>query len=87
MLVLAWFHLQAKAGTIPNMKRMITERWMRFRFRLHLAVCMLVLATALCRAAFTVAAGLALALSTILLWVNLFAVVRQDTRHGDRITW
>jgi hypothetical protein len=42
---LAWFHLQAqlqaKAGSIPTMKDMIAERWMRWQFRLHLAACAL----------------------------------------------
>lgn len=88
---LAWFHLQAqlqaKAGTIPNMKQMIAERWMRLQFRLHLAACLLLAGAAFRPAIFAVAAGVVLALSAILLWINLFAVVRRYVRHGGRFDW
>ncbi len=85
---LAWFHLQAqlqaKAGTIPNMKQMISERWMRLQFRLHLAACLLLAASAFRPASFSLAAGVVLALSALLLWINLFAAARRYARHGGR---
>lgn len=85
---LAWFHLQAqlqaKTGTIPNMKQMIAERWMRLQFRLHLAACLLLAASAFRPASFALAAGVVLALSALLLWINLLAVARRYARHGGR---
>jgi len=85
---LAWFHLQAqlqaKAGTIPNMKQMIDERWMRMQFYLHLAACLLLVAAVFSTTAFAMAAGVFLALSALLLWINLFAVARRYARHGGR---
>lgn len=85
---LAWFHLQAqlqaKAGTIPNMKQMIAERWVRLQFRLHLAASLLLVATAFRPATFSMMAGVALALSAMLLWANLFAATWRYVRHGGR---
>jgi hypothetical protein len=84
---LAWFHLQAqlqaRAGSIPTMKEMIAERWMRGQFRLHLAACGL-LAAATCLPQLAIAAGSLLALSALLLWVNLLAAARRFSRHGGR---
>jgi hypothetical protein len=82
---LAWFHLQAqlqaRAGSIPTMKEMIAEPWMRWQFRLHLGACAtLAVSTALPRLA--IAAGCLLALSALLLWVNLLAAVRRISIHG-----
>lgn len=85
---LAWFHLQAqlqaKAGTIPNMKQMIAESGMRMQYRLHLAACLLLAASAFRPATFSMMAGVALALSAMLLWANLFAAVWRYLRHGGR---
>lgn len=85
---LAWFHLQAqlqaKAGTIPNMKQMIDERWMRMQFYLHLAACLLLVAAVSLATAFAMAAGAVLALSALLLWINLLVVARRYARHGGR---
>ncbi len=82
---LAWFHLQsqlqAKAGSIPTMKDMIAERWMRRQFRLHLAACALLAAVPFWPQ-LGVAAGSVLALSALLLWINLLSALRRFTRHG-----
>jgi hypothetical protein len=86
---LAWFHLQAqlqaRAGSIPTMKEMIAVRWMRAQFRLHLAACALLVAAALWPR-LLVAAGGVLALSALLLWVNLLSAMRRFGRHGGRFT-
>ena len=84
---LAWFHLQAqlqaRAGSIPTMKEMIAERGTRLHFRIHLATCALLVGgllwTPLARAA-----GITLALSALLLWINLLSAVRRFSRHGGR---
>lgn len=85
---LAWFHLQAqlqaRAGSIPTMKDMIPERWMRMQFRVYLAACMLLVVTLWWPQLATVA-GLALALSALLLWINLLSAARRFTRHGGRL--
>ena len=84
---LAWFHLQAqlqaRAGGIPTMREMIGERWMRAQFYLHLLACSLLLVAAV-RAEWTPAAGVVLAASALLLWLNLLAAVRRFWRHGGR---
>ncbi|MCL5059902.1 MAG: hypothetical protein M1449_04940 [Candidatus Thermoplasmatota archaeon] len=86
---LAWFHLQAqlqaRAGSIPTMKQMIAERWMRWQFRLHLAACALLVAAVLWPR-WVLAAGSALALSALLLWLNLLSATRRFGRHGGRLT-
>ncbi len=86
---LAWFHLQAqlqaRAGSIPTMKEMIAARWMRGQFRLHLAACALLVATVLWPP-LIVAAGGVLALSTLVLWLNLVSATRRFGRHGGRFT-
>jgi hypothetical protein len=86
---LAWFHLQAqlqaRAGTIPTMRDMIGEGWMRWQFRLHLAACVL-LAAATRWPQLAMAAGSVLALSAALLWINLLAAVRRFVGHGGRLS-
>jgi hypothetical protein len=86
---LSWFHLQAqlqaRAGSIPTMKDMIAESWMRWQFRLHIAACVL-LAAATRWPNLSMAAGLVLALSALLLWVNLLSAVRRFSRHGGRFS-
>lgn len=91
---LAWFHLQAqlqaRAGSIPNMKQMMAEKAMRIQFRFHLLACGL-LAAAILRPPpffvlpFSTLAGVALALSALLLWVNLLSATRRYVRHGGRL--
>jgi hypothetical protein len=85
---LAWFHLQAqlqaKAGTIPNMKQMIDEGRMRLQFRLHLAACALLFA-AVQVPLLAAPAGAVLAVSTLLLWANLVSATRRFLRHGGRL--
>jgi len=85
---LAWFHLQAqsqaRAGTIPTMKEMIAARPMRWQYRLHLAACALLLA-AVPQPRLAIAAGCALSLSALLLWLNLLSAVRRFSRHGGRL--
>lgn len=86
---LAWFHLQAqlqaRAGSIPTMKEMIAERWTRWQFRLHLAACALLIGTTLWPP-LAIAAGSVLALSALLLGLNLLSVVRRFSRHGGRFS-
>lgn len=86
---LAWFHLQAqsqaRAGSIPTMKEMITARSMRWQFRLHLVACALLLA-AVPQPRLAIAAGGALSLSALLLWLNLLSAVRRFSRHGGRLS-
>ena len=82
---LAWFHLQAqlqaRAGSIPTMKDMIAQPWTRWQFRLHLAACALLIGAALWPQ-LAIAAGGVLALSALLLWLNLLSAVRRFSRHG-----
>ena len=86
---LAWFHLQAqlqaRAGNIPTMKVMIAERRTRWQFRLHLFACTL-LAVAVGVPQLAMAAGVALALSALLLWLNLLSAARRFSRHGGRFS-
>jgi len=86
---LAWFHLQAqlqaRAGSIPTMKDMIAERWTRWQFRFHMAACGLLVA-GLFWPWWTRAGGLMLALSALLLGINLFSAARRFFRHGGRFT-
>ena len=85
---LAWFHLQsqlqARAGSIPTMKDMIAERWMRGQFRLHLIACAL-LAGAPFWPQLGTAAGGVLAVSALVLWGNLWSAVRRFAGHGGKI--
>ena len=84
---LAWFHLQAqlqaRAGSIPTMKNMIAERWMRMQFRLHLFACVLLIASVLWPP-LVAAAGAVLALSAVLLWINLLSAARRFSGYGGR---
>jgi hypothetical protein len=86
---LAWFHLQsqlqARAGSIPTMRDMIGERRTRWQFRLHCVACAL-LTGAVWQPRLAVAAGGALALSALLLWINLLSAVRRFSRHGGRFS-
>lgn len=85
---LAWFHLQAqlqaRAGSIPTMKEMIAPGWMRGQFRIHLLAGALVVA-ATWYPRLVPAAGGMLALSAILLWLNLLSAVRRFYLHGGRL--
>ena len=87
MPFLAWFHLQAqlqaRAGSIPTMKSMISERWTRMQFRLHVLTCLLLIAT-VWWPQLAVASGSVLALSALLLWVNLLSAARRFYSHGGR---
>lgn len=87
---LAWFHLQAqfraRAGNIPTMKDMIAERAMRGQFRVHLIACLLIVAATLWPQ-LAITAGISLALSALLLWVNLLSAVRRFFSHGGRFYW
>lgn len=85
---LAWFHLQAqlqaRAGSIPTMKSMISERWTRMQFRLHAITCLLLIAT-VWWPQLAVASGSVLALSALLLWVNLLSAAQRFSSHGGRL--
>ena len=86
---LAWFHLQAqlqaRAGTIPNMKQMIDEKNLRWQLRLHLAALALLIAGVAWPTALHIPAGIVLALSALMLWSNLFAALRRYLQHGGRL--
>lgn len=85
---LAWFHLQAqlqaRAGSIPTMRDMIAESGMRWQFRTHLASVLLTI-VAIGFPWLTVVAGLALAGSAGMLWLNLLSAARRFSRHGGRL--
>ena len=87
---LAWFHLQAqlqaRAGSIPTMKDMIAERWMRGQFRMHVFACVLLVATVFNPPALALPAGITLGLSALFLWVNLLSAVRRFTSQGGNLT-
>jgi hypothetical protein len=87
---LAWFHLQAqlqaKAGSIPNMKQMIDEKRMRLQLRLHLAAVLLLAPAVVWPHALHIPAGIALALSALLLLGNLSSALRRYLRHGGRVS-
>ena len=86
---LAWFHLQAqlqaKAGTIPNMKQMIDQKNMRMQFRLHLAAFALLVAAVFWPNALHIPAGIVFALSALMLLGNLSAALRRYLQHGGRL--
>jgi len=85
---LAWFHLQAqlqaRAGSIPNMKEMIAQRWMRWHFRLHLLACALLGCATISPGLFAMPGGIATGLSAMLLWLNLVTTTRRYVSHGGR---
>ena len=85
---LAWFHLQAqlqaRAGSIPNMKEMIAQRWMRWHFRLHLLACALLGCATISPGLFAMPGGIATGLSAMLLWFNLVTTTRRYVSHGGR---
>ena len=86
---LAWFHLQAqlqaRAGTIPNMKQMIDEKNMRWQLRLHLAALALLVAAVAWPNALHIPAGIVFALSALMLLSNLSAALRRFQQHGGRL--
>lgn len=86
---LAWFHLQsqlqAKAGTIPNMKQMIGEGAMRLQFRLHFASLVLLVAALRWPHVLHIPAGTVVALSSLLLLGNLAAALQRYVQHGGRM--
>jgi hypothetical protein len=67
------------------MKEMIPERWMRIQFRLHLAACALLGGATGWPQLFAIPAGIAAALSALLLWLNLLSATRRYARHGGRL--
>ncbi|HYP67375.1 MAG TPA: hypothetical protein VEP67_03880 [Thiobacillaceae bacterium] len=85
---LAWFHLQAqlqaRAGTIPNMKEMIAQSRVRAQFRLHLAACGLLAAATVWPHWLSIPAGIAIGLAALLLEANLISAARRYLRHGGR---
>ncbi|MCU0842503.1 MAG: hypothetical protein MUC79_12400 [Thiobacillaceae bacterium] len=86
---LAWFHLQAqtgaRAGTIPNMKEMITDRFARRNFRMHLAAVLLLAPAPFLAAPLAVPGLLCLAAAALLLGRNLFSARRLFLAHGGRL--
>lgn len=84
---LAWFHLQAqlqaRAGSIPTMKEMISASAMRGQFRLHVAAGLLLMG-ALAWPSLSWPAGVALAGSALWLAANLASAVRRFRAFGGR---
>ncbi len=83
---LSWFHLQgqtgARAGTIPNMKEFLPEPRARLQYRFHLAAVLLLLPTPWLPAVLAAPGLLALGMSALLLWRNLWHCARLFRRHG-----
>ena len=67
------------------MKQMMAEKPMRIQFHLHLLACGLLAAAVVRPLPFSTLAGVALALSALLLWVNLLSATRRYVRHGGRL--
>lgn len=86
---LAWFHLQAqlqaRAGSIPTMKEMISASAMRGQFRLHVAAGLLLMG-ALAWPSLSWPAGVALAGSALWLAANLASAVRRFRAFGGHWT-
>ena len=87
---LAWFHLQAqldaRAGTIPNMKQMIAEPWIRAQFHTHVTACTLLAAAVIWPQHLAIPAAIAIGLSALLLEVNLLSAVRRYLSNGGQLT-
>jgi hypothetical protein len=75
---LVWFHLQARhlGARIPNMKEIMPDRWVRRQFAAYAVAYALLIAAAIGPQTFGRAAGIALALSSAWLWVNLVRAAR-----------
>jgi hypothetical protein len=86
---LAWFHLQAqlqaRAGSIPTMKDMIAERWKRWQFRLHFVACLLLVGAVFWQPLMIVAGGV-LALSALLMGINLLSATQRFARYSGRFS-
>ncbi len=91
---LAWFHLQDRkmkvigvgGVRVPNMKELLSEPLVQSQFGFHLAA-LLVLGLALYRPEwFSRPFGLLAALSSALLWFNLYRVVYRYRRVNSGIT-
>ncbi len=79
---LSWFHLQNRQLTfmcmtvqVPNMKQLLPDKAAIRQFRIHLAALTVLLPAVLLPGWFAHIAGLLLALSALLLWINLVLVV------------
>ena len=78
---LIWFHLQHRKVasapgvdfSVPNVKKIIPSKWMRWQFRLHLAALLLFVAASIMPNIFIYPAGAALLGSFALLSLNLVA--------------
>ena len=85
---LAWFHLQsqlqARAGSIPNMKAFLSEGGGRRQFYVHVAALGLLLLSALAPGPWRYAAAAGVCLSAALLAANLWGVWRLFRRQGGR---
>lgn len=86
---LAWFHLQsqlqARAGSIPNMKEFISERRARRQFYVHVAALGLLILSALTSGPWRYAAAAGVCLSALLLAENLSGAWRLFRRQGGRV--
>lgn len=85
---LGWFHLQAQtqagAGKIPNMKQFIGDDAARWHFRLHLAAVVLLLPTPWLPAQFALAGLALLAISGLVLAMNLGKAREIFLAHGGK---
>jgi hypothetical protein len=86
---LAWFHLQsqtgASAGTIPNMREMMSESRMRRHFRLHLAAVCLIAPSPFLWPWLASLGLVAEAAGAHLLWLNLQVALAAFRAHGGRL--
>ena len=83
---LAWFHLQASLGPkrAPHMKKILPDAAQRAHFRLHVAAVALLLAAVVWPQSLSYVAGLALALSAVVLLRNLIVSARRYRSEPTR---
>jgi hypothetical protein len=89
---LSWFHLQNRqlaltcmTVQVPNMKQLLPDRAAYRQFWLHLAALLLLPAAVLQPRWFVYPAGVLLSLSSLLLWLNLVAVVLRYRRSNQEL--
>jgi hypothetical protein len=75
---LVWFHLQAQhlGARIPNMKEIMPDRFVRRQFATYAVAYVLLIAAAIGPQTFGRPSGIALAVSSAWLWVNLLRAAR-----------
>lgn len=85
---LVWLHLQNRGqGKViaPNMKAVLAETPMKWQMRVHFSACPLLAAAVFWPAGLTRVAGLALAVSALLLAKNMFSALGVYRRHVRQV--